>query len=233
MPTPLNLNADKVFCIGQHKTGTVSLHNLFLELGLVSRHLGDWTKMDDYHFDETQCLLDGGFQNPYFWEDEIDNCKFIVTVRDFEDWVLSMLNWIGASKRFANKGGKNHERYGVDWDVTQYTVSRLLLSRNSDHLQCLKYLEKYPSKILIVNYIKDPYAIGKVCNFLGLENEIFTKRHDNSGPNPTPINRAYYKGLLDRALRDLGVWDNHSSNDLLVPTRYDNFDRYSLTTGEL
>ena len=84
----------KVFCIGLSRTGTTSLHHILLDLGLKSVHFCDFINHEDPDFN--RCREFDAFGDtpiPLLYK-ELDlkypNSKFIITIRQKEDWLKSM-----------------------------------------------------------------------------------------------------------------------------------------------
>jgi len=89
--------ANKVFCIGLHKTGTTTLANYFREFGFYTIHSTDWIN-DKSKLKKFDFFSDGGshFDNI----NEFDfaklfytykQSKFILQTRDTEKWAISKL----------------------------------------------------------------------------------------------------------------------------------------------
>lgn len=84
----------KVFCIGFNKTGTTSLHNLFLSLGLNSAHNHAWTrqtykKNGRRYIDRWQCHTDGDRADFRILEKWYGEPLFVLNTRRGKDWLSS------------------------------------------------------------------------------------------------------------------------------------------------
>lgn len=96
---------NKVFCIGFNKTGTSSIHQLFLELGLRSYH-GYYSHfpVGDPLFKQFQCFSDGD-EHPFELLDRsYPGSRFIVTTRRLDDWLVSRIRHIEERRRLGATG---------------------------------------------------------------------------------------------------------------------------------
>ena len=75
---------NKYFIIGFNKTGTNTLHQLFLKNNLKSQHSGKW-RLEQY-----QCFSDS--EDIYRFEDldkQYENSIFILNTRSLQKWIIS------------------------------------------------------------------------------------------------------------------------------------------------
>ena len=81
---------NKIFCIGFNKTGTSSMHQLFLDLGLRSYHgIYSHFPIEDPIFGRFECFSDGN-EHPFEQLDQTyPGSRFIVTTRALDDWLVS------------------------------------------------------------------------------------------------------------------------------------------------
>ena len=160
---------NKVFVIGFQKTGTTSLGQALEILGYrVCGTVG----ANDPHiaetvFDRIKPLLDqySAFQdNPWcvLYEDldkQFPNSKFILTIRQSEKWILSVLNHFGSTYRPLNKW-----IYGVDFPLGNEQV---FINRYERHnREVLSYFKDRPDDLLVISSNQD-YSWTRVCDFLG------------------------------------------------------------------
>lgn len=84
----------KIFCIGFNKTGTTSLHETFLHLGLISKHNVKWTKISrlqplNKSYFNAQCYTDGYRSNFVALDRAFPESLFIYNYRDERSWLRS------------------------------------------------------------------------------------------------------------------------------------------------
>lgn len=91
----------KYFCIGLHKTGTTSLHQMALDSGLKSTHSTDWYENQE-KIEQFTFFCDGC--SHYHHINEIDyislykkfpNSIFIINIRNIRSWIISKLKHAG------------------------------------------------------------------------------------------------------------------------------------------
>lgn len=113
----------KVFCIGLNKTGTSSLHEAFRILGLKSVHFKDekgnnikdllianyLNHRDILHQLSHYDALSDWDRPPYTFDiikkfdEHYPNSKFIVNIRDIEDWLNSRENHVKRNQKIKEK----------------------------------------------------------------------------------------------------------------------------------
>lgn len=184
----------KIFCIGLHKTGTVSLEAALQKLGFRTRH--GWVKHSDMIkkaiHDGKKPLeylnMDIGFNDPgadyayldlyavrdhFVWMDKhYPGSKFILTVREENQWVESV-------KRQIKKRPDSPFFH-------QYYFQNELQWRNFKRMHentVMEYFIHRPNDMLIIN-IPQGDGFAKLCDFLnmdmsGLPNEF---PHKNKSP---------------------------------------------------
>lgn len=99
-----NVDYDKIFCIGLHKTGTSSLYDFAQKLGFSCIHSANWHK-DKARLEKFDFFSDGGSHydgiNEFDYIDLLDDhpaAKFILQTRDTRGWIVSKLKHAGWSK---------------------------------------------------------------------------------------------------------------------------------------
>ncbi|HEY3303570.1 MAG TPA: sulfotransferase [Candidatus Binatia bacterium] len=87
----------KIFAIGLSKTGTTSLHQAFKDLGFLSKH---FPKVPEIFAGQFRCFdtIDAASDIsivPYYpqLDAAYPDSKFVLTVRDIDDWLQSMEKW--------------------------------------------------------------------------------------------------------------------------------------------
>lgn len=160
---------NKVFCIGFNKTGTSSIHQLFLELGLRSYH-GYYSHFPvlDPIFQHFQCFSDGN-EHPFeLFDHSYPGSRFIVTTRRLDDWLVSRIQHIEERRRLGATGPMRME-YDAD---PVAAVRRWALCRLEYHQRVQAYFSKRPGDLLVINICdgSDPLqAVQTIAGFLGLK----------------------------------------------------------------
>lgn len=169
----------KIFCIGFHKTGTVSLEKALQNLGVITRH--GYVKHSDLIKKAMQmqlpplALLDEsiGFTDPdadyayldlyavrdYFaWLDEnYPDSKFILTTREEESWVGSVYR----QKKNRPVSPYFHHYY--------YQHEKQWRHHKRHHeAAVLEYFVNRPEDLLVMN-IPAGDGYGLLCDFLGVD----------------------------------------------------------------
>lgn len=128
---------DKIFVIGFNKTGTTSLHKLFLKLNLSSQH-----SPNDWELDRYQCFTDGDHISPKFinYYRLYPNSLFILNTRPLKNWMISR--------------SKHCYAYKQDWggwppDYNHYIA--WIIRRHNHYNNVLDFFIKDPQKLIICN----------------------------------------------------------------------------------
>lgn len=183
----LVMNASKVFCIGMSKTATKSLNDALNQLGIRTRHwlpqprvieqleLGDLQLEALAEYDGLTDVI--GIR----WYKELDRTypgsKFILTVREKEEWLASIANFWPFDDPYKRQRAHYYYRISVFgcldfkrdhfWDVYQ------------DHVTAVrKYFADRPGDLLELDICGgDGWEV--LCPFLGIEipPEPFPHRH--------------------------------------------------------
>ena len=179
---------NKIFCIGEGKTGTTSLHQAFLALGLKSIHhsppgykntkeLKDNARLINNQIEECRkkgekllqyiddldayCDIWGIRQNFELLDRQYPNSKFIYTNRDTEKWLDSL---------------RRHVARNVEAVENEFYETKLIsveeekwIKNKTELLERIKqYFQGRPKDLLFIDITKgDGY--DKFCPFLGLE----------------------------------------------------------------
>jgi len=197
----------KVFGIGFHKTGTTTLELVLKKLGykVLGCKVSLAQKLFDKQYDDVLSLtedFDALQDNPWpLLYKELDqkypNSKFILTIRDEQKWISSVVNHFG----------KNHTDmrewiYGVGFPEGNEDI---FLKRYKKHNQeVLKYFKNRHEDLLVVNW-ESGDSWNEICNFL---NETIPNRpfpHANKGTkyanDRLKVNKVGYK--VKRILKKL------------------------------
>lgn len=147
-------NEPKVFCIGDVKTGNITLYKALRILGYRAVrlfNLGAWSdKYGRVYIDGlTKCNYDAFVDFPMGHEDlyqkidiAVPNSKFILTIRDKQSWKRSFDNYFRDS------------------------VSKRRLQKYEKHnRQVVEYFKDKPSQLLVMDIIEGD-GWKELCNFL-------------------------------------------------------------------
>ncbi len=200
----------KVFAIGFNKSGTTSLHALFETLGLVSHHGTRWRNCTDLTLLKSyDCFSDDIPVDLARLDHLFPRAKFILQVRDLDTWVYSRLAHIERGKQ--NKSYKTH----AAWDITEASVKTWITERNAYHRFVLSYFSERREDLLIVNFIRDPNAAVKICEFLDYD---VTPVKPAKNANPYRSHPTKHKALLQKCITDLGISETELHCDILCPS---------------
>ncbi|MBU1013203.1 MAG: hypothetical protein KKG99_09360 [Bacteroidetes bacterium] len=198
----LYVNSQKFFCIGNNKTGTTSMAELFRQIGLrvgpqrpAELLLKDWIRGDyrriiRYVKYNGEAFQDIPFSLPNTFkimDKEFPDSKFILTIRNSPDeWYISLTSF--HSKLFGNGQIPTKEQLqiaeyvypGWMWERTQIWETPENDIYNKEIMK-KKYIDYNSSVIdyfkdrpgkLLVINVQEPDAAIKVCNFIGSEKII-------------------------------------------------------------
>lgn len=173
----------KVFGIGFHKTGTKSLAKALTSLGY--RVTGpNWIHDQDVEKSAlTNCKkilseYDAFQDNPWpMFYKELDvfapNSKFILTIRDPEDWIRSVVNYFGSNETPMRRWIYGH---GSPIGHEQVYLDRYI----KHNAEVLEYFQDRGSDLLVVD-LQEPDA-GRLCGFLECDLDILKAYpHENIG----------------------------------------------------
>lgn len=155
--------ANKVFCIGLHKTGTTTLANYFNEFGYNSTHSTDWinnsSKLESFDF-----FSDGGshFDNEKEFDFEklfymYKKSKFILQTRDTEKWVTSKLKHAGWNQNTEIQKDDPTKITHKQWRYKSLlTVKKLIEHKyNYEKKVIFFFKEKDAGRLLIIDITTD------------------------------------------------------------------------------
>ncbi len=161
---------NKIVGIGFHKTGTSSIGKLMEQLGLtcaasnmrlikeIQKNNWDkvWAEADrwDAYQDDPWNILYKEMDQQY------PNSKFILTIRDTDKWLKSLLNHFGKNMVSVNW------IYGIN---APQSHPEILIERYERHTtEVLAYFKDRPEDLLVIdwNNTSDETAISQLCSFL-------------------------------------------------------------------
>ncbi len=159
----------KVFCIGFNKTGTSSIHSLFIQLGKTSFHgmYNEWNT-DDPRFNQFQCFSDGERHDFRNLDKAFPGSKFILTSRRLDDWLISRIRHIEI-RRTVNKTGWMREEYESD---PQRAIQHWIDRRAPYFASVSKYFAKRPDDLLKINIcdsVDKNKDVARLLDYLGID----------------------------------------------------------------
>jgi hypothetical protein len=162
------LRFNKVFCIGFNKTGTSSIHQLFVNLGLTSWHgYYSHVPVTDPVFQLHQCFSDGDLHNFPLLDQTFPGSRFIVTTRPFDDWLVSRIRYIEYRRSIGATGPMRQEYEANPVQAVQMWIARRL--QYHQHVQ--RYFRERGGDLLVVdicNAVDAPVSLQKIGAFLGV-----------------------------------------------------------------
>lgn len=186
-----NSSSKKIFCVGLNKTGTKSLHEAFIILGIKSCHHNHYqnnikknchrlikqameeNKKPLHYFDNYDAYSDMSLFN--FFK-ELDHhypgSKFILNIRDPEDWVISKLKH---ADRWNKKNPDKEQRKTDD-----KRREELLLKRERIHSEIISYF-KNRKDFLVIN-VTEGDGWEKLIPFLGKKKQEIPFPHKGKAP---------------------------------------------------
>ncbi|MEM6480279.1 MAG: sulfotransferase [Pseudomonadota bacterium] len=200
--------AEKVFAIGENKSGTTSLHRMFSDFGYRSYHGTKWrdtSRTSFYRFYDAFC--DGVPDNFRKLDELFPKARFILQVRELDTWIDSRLEHI----RRLPPGKKRHPL----WTIKESSIKAWTEHRNAYHIDVLTYFRDRPEDLLLVNYIRDPRAAEKIAVFLGHDVPA-AKPHENRNPGAARVLKN--PDMIASALNDLSIPQTEWSNDIHCPS---------------
>jgi hypothetical protein len=189
---------NKIFCIGPNKTGTTSLHDAFLLLGLRSVHYKDEAERNIQdiiraNFKNGESMLKDieGYDAYSDWikmptlkaykqfDKEYPNSKFILSTRNMEDWLNSR-------EKHVRRLQKEVEETG-DTTITWLTIDRAAWKTEFEdqHSSILAYFKGRENDLLVFNVFEGD-GWEKLCPFLGMPVPDVPFPDSNKAPRSEP-----------------------------------------------
>ncbi len=195
----------KFFVIGHPRTGTTSLHHIFLANNRKSSHTsGRWRSARYDAFADR-----GNFQPFQQLDRRYPNSWFILNNRPAFNYIRSIFrHWNSRSRR---KGNRMRGR------VSERAVEGEILRRNQHFLDVVRYFEQRGN--LLVADIEEPGATEFLCSRLGLEDPGGVWRNEaSSKPSFSLVT------TVSRAFENLGITDE-KFNPFIIPSLLKPSDR--------
>ncbi len=217
----------KVFAIGFNKTGSSSIHDLFIGLGYHSYHGEKWRDTSRRMIFVQYDAFCDGIPDDLMKLDSINpGAKYILQVRELDSWISSRLEHI--SRRPVNR----KTPVTKDWTMEDESVKTWVLKRNEYHMEVLEYFKDRTDDLLIVNFISDESSANKIAEYLNYKGKV-DKPHANINSRKTSVLR--HADMIARSLHAIGVDEREWKNDLLCPSLIplEKRDLYPGTSSEL
>jgi len=153
---------EKIFQIGMGKTGTISMHTMFLELGVKSQHSREW------NLDEYDSFFDGRTRRDFPYEftklySKYENSLFILNTRNLHSWILS---W----NKHVNRQYLTWKKEAAAWPPSAQYNFQWINKRKDHHQHVLDFFKNDPSKLIVVS-IDKPNWLSFVADSAGFSYE--------------------------------------------------------------
>jgi len=175
---------NKVICVGFHKTGTSSMGKLFRTLRLSER--GAYKTRDTAFVDklakgdleELFRIVDGvdavrDNPRPLFYrelDERYPNSRFILTVREPQEWIRSVVNHFGKQKN--PDSPMRAWIYGAGSPLGNEALYLERYQRHNREVQA--YFRTRPEQLLVTD-LSQGDAFSAICRFLGRRKPWFQK----------------------------------------------------------
>lgn len=191
----------KVFVVGHPRTGTKSLHKLFLANGLRSEHTsGNWHTR---HYD---CFSDRGNFQPFELMDAVyPNAAFVLNTRPVYNYLRSVTR---------HRFGRGRKSSGLV-EPSVRNLEHEIIERNRDFLRFVRHFRD-KANFCVAN-IERPESLAFVAERLGLQAPDIANR-------PGKQWRDQDLAKIDRAFANLGL-DHRREEPLVLEELLDEADR--------
>lgn len=158
----------KVFTIGFNKTGTSSIHALFLEAGLKSQQKWDGWKLDDF-----QCFCDGSHHKGRFkaYDQKYPGSTFILNTRPIGNWLKSRSKHCYSRKK----------TWGWPPDRRQY--DSWIRNRDEHFQEVMNHFAERPHQLALCNIEKPGWEDFILSLVVTEQNKRKTKQFRNQTPD--------------------------------------------------
>ena len=168
----------KLFVIGFNKTGTCSLHNLFLKNKIISIHTTEHVLPI---IDKYMAFTDGNHYNFRTYYEIYPQSLFILNTRPLKKWLVS---------RYKHEAIK--KKKSRSWPPTIDQTCLWIEERNIHHKNILDFFKINSKKLLIINIERSGWE-QKVLNFINKKilTEVKENIRDDISLDPDIINQIY------------------------------------------
>lgn len=158
-----------IFAIGFRKMGTLSLHALFMSMGLKSSHGPYDTFKQKENFLNHDCFTDGEEHDFRLLHQTFPESKFILLDRNVDDWINSRVRFVQWCRypyviKIVNEYQRNPEQAVKDWKYRY-------------HQYRSEVLDYFKGNILELNVCED--SPQKLYDYIGIRGEMKTFPHAN------------------------------------------------------
>ena len=202
-----NVSINKIICVGQPKTGTKTLKQIFVQLGrnvsddplCFIENNSDYMTINDIPIDTNNFfnnisylqknleMFDFFHDIPYSFNYELidkqyPDSKFILTIRDEEDWFKSLFHYVRLPQSSSKKLLNVIYHHEIILNEHKEEVIELYRKYNND---VITYFKDTPEKLLIINLCdkneNKSDIIQKISDFTKLTiSNNFVFPHENS-----------------------------------------------------
>jgi len=194
-------NRPKIFGIGLNRTGTTSLHNALIKLGIKSYHhpIQIYISNDNSILEKSEAFIDSPI--PFIFK-ELDikypGSKFILTTRPLDSWLESM-KWLYNHGSAKWNTSEDIYKYRREFLGCEYFNKEILKNKFIDfHDDVLKYFENREKDLLVIN-IEDTEKYNNLCDFLSIEKIRIEYPKSNKRTNVPLIKRLFFHHVLRSA----------------------------------
>jgi hypothetical protein len=204
-----NVSINKIICVGQPKTGTKTLKQIFEKLGKKTsgyplcflKNNSDYITIDDIHIDTDNFFNNIGYLDknlemfdffhdvPYSFNYELidkqyPDSKFILTIRDENDWFKSLFHYVRLPLPECSPKKLLNVIYHHEIILEEHKEEVIGLYRKYNN-DVITYFKNTPEKLLIINLCdknkNEQEIIQKICQFTKLTiSNNFVFPHENS-----------------------------------------------------
>lgn len=226
----------KIFILGGHKNGTLSLHNFFHKSGLKSFHGGSmcykingaWDFLHNMIWKHPQFNCYGDHFAEFFntkngpkIEDikkliDIPGSKFILNFRNKEDYIHSLFNHISWGSQYKNRWSFETDNFTIKQRVTNTHYCNQAIIKLFRELNIM-------DRLLVINICNGNNEVNSklINNFLGLKNNISLENtlHEHK-INKDKIAEKHnelkkkYKHILDDTLQNINITNEEYISNL-------------------
>ena len=179
-PEPMELPAvpTRIFGIGMHRTGTLSLHAALTILGYQSTHWSSARRARQFYEDMTSIGSSPIVDWSYAFSDlpvsilyhELDmaypGSKFILTTRDDLGWLDSVRrHWLSSDRQEWAKDGFSDQLHEIVYGCTEFDADIFLARYRRHNVEAVEYFSHRPQDLLVMN-MSDGAGWHELCGFL-------------------------------------------------------------------
>ena len=166
----------KVYGLGLSRTGTTTLNNVLLEMGLNVVHYPSPNQLGDPQLDGATDIS----VIPFYKLLDLNNpgSKFILTLRDKEQWLDSIVPYLERKRQWSQSGWQvqiREEIYGTAFPNRQEASE----AWDIHHSDVRKYFRHRPYDLLEINLTDGSSSPQQVAEFLDIKTSLTEWPHYN------------------------------------------------------